>query len=231
MIDNIGRAFTFMFEDRDWVQKILLGAAFVLLSFLVIPIPFLIGYYLEAARNASEGKPLPLPVWDQLGDKFLLGLLYIIAALVYLIPLFIINLILTQIPCIGALASLLLSIAVSLIMPYIGVQIARTRKIAPAFDLTAIIAFVSQNLMNLIIVFIMGIALSILAGLGTLALVIGVFFTSFYAGLVNSFLWGEVVRIAEQGDAAISVEDVPPADSGTPPSDDSEPDDGEPRQS
>ncbi len=221
MIDNIGRAFTYMFEDKEWVQKIVLGAAFILLSFLVIPIPFLIGYYLEAVRNTSEGKAVPLPKWDQMGDKFVLGLLYIIAGLAYGIPLIIANFLLRHIPCIGILASIVLSLAVALVFPYIAVQMARTRKLAPAFDFTAIIAFVSQNLVNLIIVVLIGWVVSFLAWFGFIGLIIGVFFTIFYAGLVSAYLTGEVVRVAEQGEAAISVEDVPPAGSAPPPPNDS----------
>ncbi len=223
MLDNIGRAFTYMFEDKDWVQKILLGAAFMLLSFLIVPIPFLLGYYLEAARNASEGKPVPLPNWDQLGDKFLLGLLAFIAMLIYFVPLFILNFLLGHIPCIGVLISILLSLAVSIAMPYIMVQIARTRTIAPAFDFPAIIAFVSQNLLNLIIVIIIANIVWLFSGLGFIGLIIGIFFTMFYALLVGAYLIGEVVRVAEQGAAAISVEDVPPA--GGPSAGDSDPDD------
>jgi hypothetical protein len=235
MFDNIGRAFTFMFEDKDWVQKIILGAVFVLLSLLIIPIPFVLGYFLELARNTADGKPLPLPTWDQLGDKFLLGLLYFLAMLCYVIPLMIVNFLLGYIPCIGWLIGLLLSLALYLVLPYIGVQIARTGKIAPAFDFPAIIAFVSQNLVNLIIVILIGVVLSFLAGFGFIALVVGIFFTWFYAGLVNSYLWGEVVRVAEQGEATISVEDVPPSRPETPSSGDSSPDDfrsddSEPRQ-
>jgi len=217
MIDHIGRAFTYVFEDKDWLQKVLLGAAFILLSFLIIPIPFLIGYNLEVARNVSEGRAVPLPKWDQLGDKFLLGILAFIAMLAYYIPLIIIEFLLSHIPCIGIVISIVLSLAVGLAMPYIMVQIARTRKLAPAFDFAAVVAFVSQNLLNLIIVIVVSWVTFALSFFGVIGLIIGVFFTMFYAGLVSAYLTGEVVRISEQGGAAISVEDVPPTEPQSPP--------------
>ena len=63
-MQNLGRAFSFMFEDKDWIQKILIGAAFLLLSMIIIGIPFVLGYLREVARRSAEGKELPLPDWD-----------------------------------------------------------------------------------------------------------------------------------------------------------------------
>ncbi len=75
-MENLGRSFSYMFEDEDWFQKILIGAAFCLLSLVLIGIPFVLGYLLQVARQSSHGKELPLPAWDNLGDKFVSGLLF-----------------------------------------------------------------------------------------------------------------------------------------------------------
>lgn len=41
---QVGRAFSFMFEDKNWVVKIILGAVFNLLSIVLVGIPFILGY-------------------------------------------------------------------------------------------------------------------------------------------------------------------------------------------
>ena len=56
---DIGGAFSYVFEDEDWIVKILLGAAI-----LLIPIfgqLALVGYGIAILRNVKAGKPQPLP--------------------------------------------------------------------------------------------------------------------------------------------------------------------------
>lgn len=82
---DIGRAIRFVFEDDQWVSKILLGA-------LISLIPFfggiaLTGYAIAVLRNVRAGTSHPLPTWDRLGEYFVDGLLYWVALLVYSIPL------------------------------------------------------------------------------------------------------------------------------------------------
>lgn len=197
-MENIGRAFSFMFEDKDWVQKILIGGAFVLLSFILIGIPFVLGYLLVLIKNASEGRPLPLPTWDDMGTKFTNGLMFLIVIIVWAIPLALVHFILWLIPCIGWLGSILLSIATAMLYPYIAVRFARSNNFADAFDFAGIIAFFTQNFTNLLIVAIMSIVFSIIAGFGVLAFLIGYLFTSFWAALGITYLYGEVVRVGER---------------------------------
>lgn len=40
---DIGKAFTFVTEDERWLTKIGIGALVMLFSFLIVPIPLLIG--------------------------------------------------------------------------------------------------------------------------------------------------------------------------------------------
>src|SRR5262245_229692 len=71
---DFGRAFQFVFEDPDWVKKILLGGLFQLLAIVVIGIPFFIGYFLRVIRRTAQGEARPLPDWDDLGGLFSEGL-------------------------------------------------------------------------------------------------------------------------------------------------------------
>ena len=80
---DIGKAFTFINEDENWVKKLGIGA---LISF----IPFLnfaaLGYQVQISRNVVQGEERPLPEWNNLGDLFLDGLRVMGAMFIYMLP-------------------------------------------------------------------------------------------------------------------------------------------------
>ena len=80
---DIGKAFSFVFEDEKWVSKVLLGGLF-----LIIPIVnfAVIGYMLKVAQNVAQGNPRPLPEWSDFGDHFMRGLYGIAIQIVYQLP-------------------------------------------------------------------------------------------------------------------------------------------------
>jgi hypothetical protein len=224
---NLGRAFAFMFEDKEWIQKILIGAAFTLLSVILVGIPIILGYLLEVARRSAEGKELPLPEWDNLGDKFGKGLLYFIILVIYSIPLGILSAILAMIPCLGAILWIVPFLFLAMVAPYLAVTYARTANLNAAFEFEKIIRFISDNLSNLLIVLVMTIIFEIIAGFGLLALGIGVLVTSFWDYLGIYYLYGQVFWEAEQGGAAV-IEGPPPTGetppTATPPETEAPPD-------
>ena len=187
---QVGRAFSFMFEDKNWVVKIILGAVFNLLTLVLIGIPFVLGYLLEVAKNSSEGKELPLPEWDKLGDKFVRGLIYLVILIIYSIP----GMILSFIPCVKFCLGPLYFLALAFVLPYITVKYAQTGSFEEVFRFNEIIEFVKNNLSNLVIVILLTIALQIIATFGVLALVVGIFFTMFWADLGIFYLYGQVYR-------------------------------------
>jgi hypothetical protein len=187
---QVGRAFSFMFEDKNWVVKIILGAVFNLLMLVLIGIPFVLGYLLELAKNSSEGKELPLPEWDKLGDKFIRGLIYLVILIIYSIP----GMILSFIPCVKFCLGPLYFLALAFVLPYITVRYAQTGSFEEVFRFNEIIEFVKNNLSNLVIVILFNIVLGIIATFGVLALVVGIFFTMFWADLGIFYLYGQVYR-------------------------------------
>jgi hypothetical protein len=197
---NFTKAFSFMFEDKNWPVKIVLGAIFNLLSLVLIGIPFILGYLLELAKNSSEGKEIPLPEWDKLGDKFTRGLIYLIIVIVYSIP----GMILSFIPCVKYCLGPLYFLALMFALPYITLKYAKTGSFEDAFRFNEIIDFVKQNINNLIVVVLLTIALEIIASFGTLALVVGVFFTAFWASLAIYYLYGKVYRAGEKAETESS---------------------------
>lgn len=91
---KISQSLTFIFADRDWLTKVLIGSAVCLvagllgitviglLSWLVLP-----GYMIAVARRVIASDPELLPAWDDWGGLFVDGLMSLIIFCVYvLIP-------------------------------------------------------------------------------------------------------------------------------------------------
>lgn len=86
---NVNKAITFVFEDDQWLSKLLLATVISL-----IPLfggAALTGYTIAILRNVREGQSQPLPSWDTLGEYFVDGLRYWVALLIYSIPLLILT--------------------------------------------------------------------------------------------------------------------------------------------
>jgi hypothetical protein len=79
---DITRSFKAMFEDPEWVTKLLL--AFVL-SVLIVTGPAVIGFWMRYVRNVAEGHDDVLPSWNEFGAYWVRGLLVILAGIVYVI--------------------------------------------------------------------------------------------------------------------------------------------------
>jgi hypothetical protein len=81
---DLGKAFTFITEDEQWLMTLLIGGAL-----LFIPIFgwfVLLGFSMEIARNVLRGSARPLPRWENFGEKFMLGLYSFVIQLVYVLP-------------------------------------------------------------------------------------------------------------------------------------------------
>ncbi len=80
---DIGKSIQFVFDDNRWTSKLGLGA-------LISMVPILnfawMGYTIEIMRNVTESRELPLPEWDEIGDKFFKGLLVSVAMFIYALP-------------------------------------------------------------------------------------------------------------------------------------------------
>ncbi len=92
---DVGKSFTYMFEDKDWIAKVAIGGVILLvggliLGWLVIPAIaasiLLFGYTLTVIRNVYDGSPNPLPEWNNIGDLFMKGLMGSIGVLIWAIP-------------------------------------------------------------------------------------------------------------------------------------------------
>jgi len=80
------RSFQYQFEDKEWISKLGLGAVITLVPILNCAWA---GYTIGIIRNVMAGAAQPLPSWDDLGKRFMDGLILTAAGLVYALPLII----------------------------------------------------------------------------------------------------------------------------------------------
>ena len=52
---DVGRSFKALFDDANWIVKVLLGGIFTLLSVFLIPIPLVLGYQVGTIGLPSRG--------------------------------------------------------------------------------------------------------------------------------------------------------------------------------
>jgi hypothetical protein len=149
---ELGKAVTYIFEDKRWLSKLLIG-------WLVSLVPILnfafSGYMTETIRNVEVDQAEPLPEWDDFGKKFMLGLYIWVAGIVFALPVIILASI-TAIPLIfasngnmsdtvGALLAgtglivgclvIVYGLAVSLLMPALNINLARKQTFGSVFQI------------------------------------------------------------------------------------------------
>lgn len=214
---EIGKSFSFVFEDEKWVSKVIIGAIFYLLSVFIIGAFFVFGYMMELIRNVANGNPNPLPEWDNLGSKLGRGFMLFLVFLVYSLPLIVLYIcafipsiaasntdntgvagVAGLISAIGFCLVFIYAIILAVLSPAIIVRYAITGSFGSCFQFGQLISFITSNLGNYVIAILIAIVANLIGQLGIIACGIGVFLTSFYAMLVISHIFGQVYRQAVQ---------------------------------
>jgi hypothetical protein len=80
---DIGKSFSFPFEDQEWLSKLGLGAVISIVPILNFAWS---GYMVGIIRNVISNVAEPLPTWDDLDKKFNDGLLLFGAGIIYALP-------------------------------------------------------------------------------------------------------------------------------------------------
>ncbi len=87
------RAFSYPFDDRRWVEKLLVLLIITAVALLLTPLVIgllgwaaLFGYQVAIVRGWRAGRPTPLPTWDNFGRLINDGIYPLAALLLYQIP-------------------------------------------------------------------------------------------------------------------------------------------------
>jgi hypothetical protein len=179
---DFGKAFTFVFDDEDWVKKIALGGLLSLIP--VIGVFLVIGYGLEVTKRVIKGDAEVLPDWSDFGGYLTKGFMVFLIFFVYMLPVLLIQACasipylfeypddtLTVIFAIVAICfgcfTFLYSLAAYLMLPAAVGRYAATDELGAAFKLGEIFGMVKDNLGTYGLVLLGGIVASLIASLGT----------------------------------------------------------------
>lgn len=216
---NFEEAFRCIGRDRAWVQKLLLGALFTLLSLVVIGIFLVQGYLLVFAERVSRAEEEPLPVWEDYGELLRRGAQGLLVSLVYCLPLVLLGVLAlllflplvfagaTSSQAIGQITGLTtlffallwlvyipLAIVISIIIPAAYVQlILHDGDLAAAFRLRAVFGFIGRYRGQYALLTVLSYAASsLLSQVGYIACFVGIFVTVFVAQLFQYHLIGQL---------------------------------------
>jgi Protein of unknown function (DUF4013) len=207
---DFGRTLGFFFQDPNWVQKLLIGSLFTILSFFLIGGVFIAGYAVRLLRRAARGETYPLPEWDDLGGMFMEGLSAMAAYLLHILPC-ILAFGLLAIPIAlldggegeGSPAALfvifpllifvlLLFFAVLFYFAAALTRLAVEERFGAAFEVSENLAFLKRNTGNFLMAIVAFIVSNFIAQFGILLLCIGIIPATFWSQCVGAYALGEV---------------------------------------
>jgi len=212
---DVGKSFSFVFEDDQWITKILLGAAILLLGILfswllliplILAFALLTGYGVEITRRVMHGQLSGLPEWDKWTVMAADGIKAIIIGIVYALPMIVLS-ICVSIP-IGIFAenaeglstffsvilsciSLLYAIAMSIVLPAAIAFYVAHDDLRDAFRFGEVLAFVRNALSTYLITFLMSWVAQFVGQLGSIICGVGWLATVPYAYMVTGHLYGQ----------------------------------------
>ena len=216
---DIERSVKYVFEDEEWLQKMLIGAVVNIVPIVNFAA---VGYGMQAARNSIDGQDTPLPEWSDFGQQFVKGLMAFVGALIYFLPLILVSCVLGVISsvayeyggnsggglinaCLGLFGFAYCVIA-GFVLPAALTRYVVTDEFAAMFRFGEVFAYIKDNLGNYMMAVIVAILVSVVASLvGSLACGIGLLFTSFWGMMVYANLFAQVYIESEP---AVSVDPV-----------------------
>lgn len=211
---NFGQAFTYVFEDPDWAKKVLIPALIAIIP--IVGQIFLIGWMLDIVRRVIARNPRPLPELD-FGRQFMEGLKGMVISLVYALPIFILEIPIfittgsvnnqnfdpnTAGPLVGIVSLccggliLLYALVLAVMLPAALGNFAAKGNLGAAFRFGEIFGLVRAAPGAYLMVLLGSIVAGFIAGIGTIACVIGVFATLAYAQAVMGHLYGQAYNEA-----------------------------------
>ena len=213
---NIGKAFTYIFDDEEWFKKLALGGLITIIPILNFAT---LGYLVEVIKNVRNNDERPLPDWSEgLGQFFMSGVMVLVGLLVYSLPAIIVACIFGIFFAVlgsamensnGDTAGMVFGLAricffgvifILAFLPYIltpagMVRYAETGQLNAMFKFGDLTEFIKKNTSGYIIVLLLGlVVLVFLAPLGLIACMVGVFLTQWWAYLVFGHLTGQLWR-------------------------------------
>lgn len=202
------RAFSYVFEDKDWLTKILIAGLISLIP--VVGQFYLLGWMIEIMRRVKAGRQDILPT-THFSYFLTIGLKMFVVCLIYAIPLIIITFVISLLSTryktydgnsftivvssmgfFGNLITLLVQICVAFLSTYGTIKLAQTDQIRSCLDFKDAFNTIKDNLALFIIVELLMIVAGIIGSAGAILCIIGVIFTAPYGMAINGHLLGQL---------------------------------------
>jgi MFS family permease len=219
---DFGKAFTYVFEDKDWLKKIgiagVIALISIVLSAIIIGIAgfFLLGGWLiELTRRVIQHDPEPLPDWNDFGGYFMKGLQVFVISLVYSLPVILISgcgnllpvmmqnsnsnslaTVVSIVTSCTACFSIIYGLFLGIVLPAALGQFAATGQMSSAFRFGEVFGLVRAAPGAYVMVLLGGIIASVITSLGVIACGIGIAFTMAYGMAIDGHLYGQAYNEA-----------------------------------
>lgn len=204
---DVKQAFKYVFENKQWVSKILIGVLLSMFAWLIIPAFILSGYMIAVIRNVMDGERGgdALPEWDNWGKLLSDGFFVTVATIVYTLPFLLIlgagfmgtvgfgglSEMSEGIASAGLMATwgvtgclgLLFAVALLFLLPAIAIRYAIKDDFGACFRVGEIWDIINKNLADIFIVFLVTLG----AGLG-ISLVTGILSVIPCLGWIAAFI-------------------------------------------
>lgn len=226
---EFGRAFSHTQQDPDWLKKVGIAAALMLIP--VVGWIAVLGWGLEITRRVIDNETQTLPDWSNFADHLVRGLKGFVVSLVFSLPGGLIN------GCQGAMNALnnnpellknmdstvvtvlstgvgavaiccgcigfLLSIAATFVTPAaLGNMMANNGDLGAAFRFTEVFALIRAAVGPYLMTLLGSLVVGFIVPFGLIACFIGVFFTAAWGTTVVSHLYGQAYNAAKAAQAA-----------------------------
>lgn len=215
---DFARAFSYIFEDADWLKKVGI-AALVFLIPLAGPIAVL-GWSLTVTKRLIEGQTTDLlPGWDNFGDHLSTGFKAFIVGFAYSLPITVFSSCTNILPILAetmngdayetmmmitgivsiclSCVMIIYSIFLGMVLPAAYAKVVVSGEIGAGFRFGEIFGLVKAAPGAYVMVLIGSIAAGFLASLGLIACFIGVVFTGALANAIMAHFYGQAYNTAK----------------------------------
>jgi MFS family permease len=219
---DVTRAFTFFFEDPEWIPKLAVGTLFAFLSPFLIGAILIIGYAVSLARRVREDRLPRLPEWDDFQEIFLDGLRGMAVTFAHKLPLMLLSVLMVfaliggiflgraegtwpeefmflGLPALfgGFVVVFVLALAIFVYLPAAMVRLVQTDRVVAAFDVQANVDFIRTHLSRYALALLAIVLAGLVAQLGFFVFCIGIFPACFWSMCVMGYVIGELAKLDE----------------------------------
>lgn len=219
---DFGLAFSYVFQDKDWLRKVGIVALISLIPILGQLV--LIGWSLNIAKRVIERHPQPLPEVDFGGDLGR-GFSAFVIAFVYSLPITLFALVFGILDSVVAgqsssdavrtmigilslcfsLFALVYGIAMAIVLPAAYGNYLAKGSLSAGFALGKVFGLVRANIGAYLIVLLGSFVAGLIAPLGTILCIVGVVLTYAYSVAIMGHLYGQAYNAATQNRAVSPV--------------------------